>query len=141
MARRDASDLYGAEHVRKYRETDGEYGHDWRRGSSTLLLTTKGRQSGEPRTLPLIYGRHGDDLLVVASNGGSKAPPSWYSNLRKDPDAEVQVLGDRFRVRARDATPEERPELWRLMAEEWPPYDDYQQRTDREIAVVVLEPV
>ena len=140
MARRDASDLYGAEHVRQYRETDGEYGHDWRRGSSTLLLTTKGRRSGEPRTLPLIYGRRGDDLLVVASNGGSQAPPSWYSNLQVDPEAEVQVLGDRFRVQARDATPQERPELWRLMNEEWPPYESYQKKTDREIAVVVLEP-
>jgi deazaflavin-dependent oxidoreductase (nitroreductase family) len=139
MARRDASDLYGEEHVRKYRETGGEYGHDWRRGSSTLLLTTKGRRSGEARTLPLIYGKRGDDLLVVASNGGSDAPPSWYENLRADPEAEVQVLEHRFKVHARDATPEEKPELWRQMSGEWPPYDDYQQKTDREIPVVVLE--
>jgi deazaflavin-dependent oxidoreductase (nitroreductase family) len=139
MARRDASGLYGAEHVRHYRETDGEYGHDWKRGSSTLLLTTTGHRSGEPRTLPLIYGRSGDDYLIVASNGGSDAPPTWYVNLQANPEVEVQVLADRFRARARDATPEEKPEMWREMTSHWPPYDSYQEKTSREIPVVVLE--
>ena len=141
MARRDASDLYGAEHVRQYRETDGEYGHDWQRGSPVLLLTTTGHRSGEPRTTPLIYGRSGDDYLVVASDGGSDEPPAWYRNLLASPDAEVQVLADRFRARARDATAEEKPAMWREMVSHWPPYDDYQRRTDREIPVVVLERV
>ena len=139
MARRDASGLYGEEHVRRYRETDGEYGHDWKRGSPTLLLTTTGRRSGEPRTTPLIYGRSGDDYLVVASDGGSDTPPGWYANIREKPEVEVQVLGDRFRARARDATPEEKPEMWREMTSHWPPYDAYQERTEREIPVVVLE--
>ena len=139
MARRDASDIYGAEHVRQYRETDGEYGHDWKRGSSTLLLTTTGRRSGEQRTSPLIYGRSGDDYLIVASKGGSDEPPAWYVNLRENPEAEVQVLADKFRARARDATPEEKPEMWREMVSHWPDYDAYQERTDREIPVVVLE--
>jgi deazaflavin-dependent oxidoreductase (nitroreductase family) len=141
MARRDASDLHGAEHVRRYRETDGEYGHDWRGGSSTLLLTTTGQRSGEPRTTPLIYGRSGDDYLIVASKGGAEAPPSWYVNLQKNPEVDVQVLGDRFQARARTATPEERPAMWREMTSHWPDYDRYQDRTDREIAVVVLERV
>lgn len=139
MARRDASDLHGAEHVRQYRETDGEYGHDWRRGSSTLLLTTVGRRSGDPRTSALIYGRSGDDYLIVASDGGADEPPAWYRNIEAQPDVELQVLGDRFRARARDATPEEKPEMWREMTSHWPDYDDYQQRTERPIAVVVLE--
>jgi deazaflavin-dependent oxidoreductase (nitroreductase family) len=139
MARRDASALYGEEHVRHYRETDGEYGHDWKRGSSTLLLTTMGRRSGKPRTLPLIYGRSGDDYLVVASNGGSDEPPAWYVNLQANPEVEVQVLADRFRARARDATQEERPAMWREMVSHWPAYDSYQQKTSREIPVVVLE--
>jgi deazaflavin-dependent oxidoreductase (nitroreductase family) len=139
MARRDASDLYGAEHIRQYRETDGEYGHDWRHGSSTLLLTTTGHRSGEPRTSPLIYGRSGDAYLLVASDGGADAPPSWYVNLQENPEVDVQVLGDRFRARARTATPEERPAMWREMTSHWPDYDRYQERTDREIAVVVLE--
>jgi deazaflavin-dependent oxidoreductase (nitroreductase family) len=139
MARRDASALHGEEHIRNYRETDGEYGHDWRKGSSTLLLTTTGRRSGEPRTAPLIYGRNGDDYLLVASKGGSDVPPAWYVNLREHPEVEVQVLGDRFRARARTATAEERPRLWREMVSHWPDYDKYQTKTSREIPVVVLE--
>jgi len=138
MARRDASALYGEEHTQKYIETGGELGHDWR-GTQTLLLTTTGHRSRKERTLPLIYGRSGEHYLLVASNGGSAEPPAWYVNLQRDPDVEVQVLDDRFRARARDATPEERPEMWREMTSHWPAYDDYQRKTDREIAVVVLE--
>ncbi len=139
MARQDASHLYGDEHVRSYRETGGELGHDWKEGSSILLLTTKGRKSGESRTTPLIYGRAGDDFMVVASKGGSDEPPAWYVNLKADPDVEVQVLDDVFPARARDATPEEKPELWERMVGEWRHYADYQRRTDREIPVVVLQ--
>jgi deazaflavin-dependent oxidoreductase (nitroreductase family) len=138
MARHDASDLYGDEHVREYRATDGEHGHDWR-GTGTLLLTTTGRRSGEPRTTPLIYGRSGDDYLVVASDGGADDPPSWYVNLEERPEVDVQVLGDRFPARARTASPEERPAMWREMTSQWPDYDRYQERTSREIPVVVLE--
>ncbi len=130
--------LHGQEHVERYRATGGQEGHEWR-GALCLLLTTKGRRSGEPRTLPLIYGRRGDDLLVVASKGGSDEPPAWYLNLEADPDVEVQLLDEVFRARARDATPEEKPELWRTMVGEWPPYEDYQRKTSREIPVVVLE--
>ena len=138
MARRDASHLYGADHVRSYRETDGELGHDWK-GTQTLLLTTTGRRSGRERTTPLIYGRLGDDYLIVASAGGSDEPPGWYANLRERPEVDVQVLGDRFRARARTATPEEKPAAWREMVGHWPAYEDYQRRTEREIPVVVLE--
>ena len=126
--------LFGQEHVDRYRATDGEEGHDWQ-GSQVLLLTTTGRRSGEQRTTPLIYGRHGDDVMVVASKGGADEPPAWFLNL----EAEVQVKGDRFRARTRVATPEEKPEMWRTMTSEWPAYDEYQQNTEREIPVVVLE--
>jgi deazaflavin-dependent oxidoreductase (nitroreductase family) len=139
MAPQDASHLYGEGHVRSYRQTDGELGHDWKQGTSTLLLTTTGRRSGEPRTTPLIYGRHGDDYVVVASKGGSDEPPGWYVNLTDQPEVEVQVLDDRFRARARTATAEEKPQLWREMVGHWPAYEDYQRRTSREIPVVVLE--
>jgi deazaflavin-dependent oxidoreductase (nitroreductase family) len=132
--------LFGQEHVDRYRATDGEEGHDWQEGTSILLLTTTGSQSGEERTTPLIYGRAGDAYLVVASKGGSDEPPAWYRNLEKDPDVEIQVKGDRMKARARDATPDEKPELWRTMTAEWPHYDAYQKKTDREIPVVVLEP-
>jgi deazaflavin-dependent oxidoreductase (nitroreductase family) len=131
--------LFGQEHVDRYRATGGEDGHDWQ-GASVALLTTIGRRSGEKRTTPLIYGRHGGDHLVVASKGGADQPPAWYRNLQADPAAELQVKGEHFRVRARDATPEEKPELWELMTSLWPAYDDYQRNTEREIPVVVLEP-
>jgi deazaflavin-dependent oxidoreductase (nitroreductase family) len=130
--------LYGKEQVERYRETDGAEGHDWQ-GTKTLLLTTTGRRSGEKRTLPLIYGRHGDDYLIVASKGGADEPPAWYLNLEADPEVEVQVLDDRFKARARTATPDEKPEMWKTMTAEWPDYDAYQRKTDREIPVVVLE--
>ena len=131
--------LFGKEHVKRYLETDGEEGHDWEKGVSVLILTTTGRRSGEQRPTPLIYGRRGDDYLVVASNGGAPEPPAWYRNLSETPDVQVQVKADRFRARARDATPEEKPQMWREMVSHWPDYDRYQERTDREIPVVVLE--
>ena len=131
--------LFGEEHVKRYVETDGEVGHDWQGGAPVLILTTKGRRSGEQRPTPLIYGRNGDDYLVVASKGGAPEPPAWYRNLSEDPNVQVQVKADRFPARARDATPEEKPELWKQMAEIWPAYDEYQGKTDREIPVVVLE--
>ena len=131
--------LFGQEHVERYQQTDGEDGHEWRPGVYTLILTTKGRRSGQPRPTPLIYGTHDGDYLVVASKGGSDEPPAWYRNLTANPDVEVQVGPDRFRARARTAGPDEKPALWREMAGIWPAYDDYQQRTDRDIPVVVLE--
>jgi deazaflavin-dependent oxidoreductase (nitroreductase family) len=140
MARQDASHLHGRAHVRSYLETDGELGHDWRNGSSVLLLTTTGHRSGKERTTPLIYGRRGDDYLVVASDGGNPEPPAWYVNLSEQPDVEVQVLGDRFPARARTASADEKPELWHEMVGHWPAYDQYQRSTDREIPIVVLEP-
>jgi deazaflavin-dependent oxidoreductase (nitroreductase family) len=130
--------LFGQEHVQRYVDTDGAEGHEWQ-GTNTLILTTKGRRSGTERRNPLIYGRHGDDYLIVASKGGAPEPPAWYLNLEADPEVQVQVLGDRFTARARTATPAEKPELWKTMTAEWPAYDEYQKRTDRQIPVVILE--
>ena len=132
--------LFGQEHVKRYVETDGAEGHDWQ-GTSTLILTTTGHKSGEPRSTPLIYGRDGDAFLVVGSKGGAPADPAWYRNLVAHPDVTVQVYGDRFAARARPATAEEKPRLWKTMTAAWPAYDDYQKKTDREIPVVVLERV
>lgn len=130
--------LFGKEHVERYQATDGEEGHDWE-GTVTLLLTTTGRKSGRRYTSPLIYQRHGDDLMVVASKGGADEPPDWYLNLQADPEVHVQVKGDRFKARARTASPQEKPEMWKTMAAAWPAYDDYQTKTTREIPIVVLE--
>jgi deazaflavin-dependent oxidoreductase (nitroreductase family) len=130
-------DLFGAEHVTTYRETNGEHGHEWR-GATILLLTTTGRESGNERTTPLIYRSDGDRWVVVASKGGAPEHPGWYKNLEADPTAELQVKEERIPVRAETAQGEERERLWRLMTEDWPAYDQYQTRTDREIPVVVL---
>src|SRR3954468_2140137 len=98
--------LFGNEHTEKYRETGGEVGHEWQ-GTQTLLLTTKGRKSGELRELPLIYAPWDDAYLIVASKGGADAPPAWYLNLEADPDVEVPVKADRFKAKARVDTPDE----------------------------------
>jgi deazaflavin-dependent oxidoreductase (nitroreductase family) len=129
--------LFGAEHVRVYRETDGARGYDWR-GTTILLLTTKGRVSGEERTTPLIHRTDGDRWIVIASKGGAPEDPAWYTNMQADPDASIQVKGDVIPVVMSTAEGEERERLWKLMTEVWPAYDDYQASTDRKIPVVVL---
>jgi deazaflavin-dependent oxidoreductase (nitroreductase family) len=130
--------LYGREHVDRYVATDGEEGYTWREGTEILILTTKGRKSGTMRSTPLIFGRHGDDYLVVGSQGGAPVAPQWYRNLVADPQVQVQVKGDRFMAHARTATAEEKPELWKTMTAVWPHYDEYQKRTERVIPVVIL---
>jgi deazaflavin-dependent oxidoreductase (nitroreductase family) len=130
--------LFGDEHVKRYEETDGAEGHDWQ-GTVTLILTTTGRKSGQPRKSALIYQKFGDDYLIVASKGGADEPPAWYLNLEADPKVEVQVQGDKFRAHARTATAAEKPAMWEVMAKTWPAYNDYQKKTSRQIPVVVLE--
>jgi len=130
-------DLFGAEHVKVYRETKGERGYNWR-GTTILLLTTQGRNSGEPRTTPLIHRTDGDRWVVVASKGGAPEHPGWYANLLANPEATIEVKAEEIPVRATTATGEERSRLWSLMAGVWPAYDDYQKKTDREIPIVVF---
>lgn len=132
--------LFGQEHVNKYRETGGQVGHDWQ-GTTTLILTTKGRKSGEERSTPLIYQPTDDGYAIVASKGGDDHPPAWFLNLQDEPEVDVQVKDDRFRARARVASPDEKPDLWKTMVATWPAYEEYQQKTAREIPIVVLERV
>jgi deazaflavin-dependent oxidoreductase (nitroreductase family) len=132
--------LLGDDHIKAYQETDGEVGYLWN-GVPTLLLTTTGRKSGEPRTSALIYAQDGDDYLIVASMGGAPRHPQWYLNITARPEAEIQVRGDKIRVTARTArSGEERDRLWKVVSGPWPNYHTYQTRTDREIPVVVLTP-
>jgi deazaflavin-dependent oxidoreductase (nitroreductase family) len=131
-------DLFGSEHVRVYRETGGERGYDWR-GTNILLLTTKGKSSGDERTTPLIYRTDGDRWVVVASKGGAPEHPDWYKNLQAEPTAMIQVKDAQIPVRAATAEGDERRRRWSRMTEVWPAYDRYQQRTAREIPVVVFE--
>ncbi|MDW5594092.1 nitroreductase family deazaflavin-dependent oxidoreductase [Conexibacter stalactiti] len=129
-----------AEHVARYLATDGEDGY-WIDSWPTLILTTTGRRSGEPRSTPLIFGRSGDTYLLIGSFAGSGTHPAWYLNLDANPEIHVQVRGDRFAARARTVVGEEREPLWRLMVELFPYYADYQEKAGREIPVVAIERV
>jgi deazaflavin-dependent oxidoreductase (nitroreductase family) len=138
----DNPDGWVAQHIRDYVATDGRRGHrlsGWK--ASTLLLVTRGRRSGKLRRTALAYGEHDGGLVVVASNGGAHRHPDWYLNLVKDPAVQVQVRGERFAARARDARADERPALWQLMTSLSPALDDFQQESGREIPVVILERV
>jgi deazaflavin-dependent oxidoreductase (nitroreductase family) len=134
-----AEELHGDPHVERYLETDGEDGFRWRNDTKILILFTTGRKSGEPRTHALIFEDWADAYLVVASKGGTDAPPAWFLNLQANPVAEIQIKAERFAVRARVASDAEKPEMWAKMVAAWPDYEDYQKKTDRVIPVVVLE--
>jgi deazaflavin-dependent oxidoreductase (nitroreductase family) len=136
-----------ADHIKLYRE-DPDKAHMWDASLGggtgllpTLLLTSTGRQSGDPRPLPLIYKKVGDDYVIIASKGGAPAHPAWYLNLVAQPDCHIQVGRDKMDATARTATGDERARLWAQLAEVYPPYNDYQKSAgNREIPVVVLEP-
>ena len=102
-------------------------------------FATKGRRSGQSRTTPLIYGRHCDRYIEVASRGGAPKDPDWYENLVAQPAVHVQGMAERFKARARTATAPEKAALWKTMTSIWPAYDEYQVRTPREIPVVIIE--
>ena len=129
--------LLGEDHVKAYQESNGEVGYLWN-GAKTLLLTTTGRRTGQPRTAPLIYEADGDRYIVIASMGGAPVHPRWYTNLLAHATAEVQVKADRVEVTATTAEGDERTRLWALVNEQWPNYDVYQTRTDLVIPVVIL---
>jgi deazaflavin-dependent oxidoreductase (nitroreductase family) len=126
------------DHIRRYVDSNGADGYDWR-GTTILLLTTIGRRSGTPRRTALIYRQVGDDYVIVASKGGAEKHPAWYLNLADNPDVQVQVKEDEFAGRARVADGPEREKLWKLMVEVWPDYENYQTKTERQIPVVVIE--
>jgi deazaflavin-dependent oxidoreductase (nitroreductase family) len=126
-------------HIREYVETDGRKGHRWH-GVPTLLLTTKGRKTGKLRRTALIYGEDGGRYLVVASTGGGDHHPAWYLNLVANPEVEIQVGAKKSKARAKTADDDEKPALWAKMAEIWPDYDKYQEKTERVIPVVILDP-
>ena len=137
-----------AEHIQLYK-TNPEKAHMWDSSPAggtgvlpTLLLTTRGRKSGEPRALPLIYGKTGESYVVIASKGGMPTHPLWYRNLEANPECEIQVATMQTAARARDAEGEEREQLWKMMVGIYAPYTDYQVNAgERTIPVVVLDPV
>jgi proline iminopeptidase len=137
------------DHANRYISSGGTEGHMYTvtpPGYSelivpALLLTTTGRKSGDKFIFPLFYGDTGNGYIVVASKGGAPEHPGWYRNLLADPEVEVQVGTKQLKAKARTATGAERAKLWEKALEFWPPYADYQKKTQREIPVVVLDPV
>jgi deazaflavin-dependent oxidoreductase (nitroreductase family) len=134
-------------HTWLYRRTGGRLGKKWhvgsalRRGVPVCLLTTIGRRSGEPRTVPLLHMADGDDVVLVASQGGLPTNPAWYHNLQAHPEVTVQLGRTTRRMRARTADAAERARLWPRLLEVYADYASYQTWTDREIPVVICEPV
>ena len=106
--------------------------------SPVLLLTTVGRKTGKTRTTPLLYLEDEDRIAIVASNGGRDKEPSWWTNLRSDPHAKVQIRGEKKNMVARKANEDEQANLWPLLTKMYPSYNDYQKKTKREIPVVIL---
>jgi deazaflavin-dependent oxidoreductase (nitroreductase family) len=126
-----------AEQARRYEESDGTEATDMQ-GSPCLLLDYQGWRSGEWRRTVLIYGRSGEDYLIVASKGGAPENPLWFKSLLANPEVHVRVLGERFPAHAEVLTPEEKAEVWPGLLEVYPPYADYQEKTSRDIPVVRL---
>lgn len=136
------------DHSNRYLSSRGTDGHIYKAnppgyGEMTvpsLMLTTTGRKSGEKYMFPLFYGAYGKSIIIVASKGGAPQHPGWYRNILADPNVGVQVGTKTFKARARTASGDERTKLWQEALKFWPPYADYQKKTDREIPVVVLDP-
>ena len=127
-------------HAAVYRVTGGLIGQRVPGLPSLLLLDHVGARTGKRRTTPLVYMPVGDDFVVVASKGGFPDHPGWLYNLRACPDTEVQIGRRRVRVHATEASDDERRRIWPRAIEHNPHWDRYQQRTDRQIPVVILRP-
>jgi deazaflavin-dependent oxidoreductase (nitroreductase family) len=136
-------------HAAQYLSSGGTEGHMYKvtppgypeMTVPSLLLTTSGRKSGDKYLFPLFYGMTGNSYIIVASKGGAPEHPGWYKNLVANPEVEVQAGTTKTKARARTVTGEERERLWVEAVKFWPPYADYKKKTDREIPVVVLDPI
>ncbi len=127
------------DHIRRYTESNGEDGHIWN-GMPTLLLKTVGRRSGVERLVPLIYGKVDGNYVIVGSKGGAPQHPSWYLNLVENPKVAIQVGSKHMSGVARISAGSERSDLWNTMCDVFSGYTEYQQKTDRQIPIVVIEP-
>jgi deazaflavin-dependent oxidoreductase (nitroreductase family) len=127
-------------HVAAYRLTGGLVGHRFPFLPPMLLLEHVGARSGKRRTVPLVYLHDGDDYVIVASKGGNPRNPSWFHNLRANPETTIQVGSERLPVRARVASPQKRTHLWPKVVEHYGGYGEYQERTERKIPLMILEP-
>jgi deazaflavin-dependent oxidoreductase (nitroreductase family) len=138
--------VVGKAHVWVYRRTGGRIGGKWRIGAGfrkpvpTMLLEHRGRKSGKVFVTPLLYMRDGDDVVIVASQGGRPEHPQWYRNLVANPDAFVEIGAERRPVRAVVADAEQRARLWPKLVDVYADFDTYQSWTEREIPVILLQP-
>lgn len=126
--------------IEEFRANEGAVGGGFD-GAPILLLHTTGAKTGQPRVNPLAYRADGDRLVIFASKAGAPENPDWYHNLRANPHATVEVGADIFEVNARVADGDERERLWALQKQDMPGFAEYEQRTDREIPVVILDRV
>jgi len=124
-----------------YRHSGGRIGGRWLRGEPVMLLTTVGRNSGAPRTVPVLYLRDGENVIVVASGVGRSRHPVWYLNLEANPGVNIEIGTEKREMTARRATEEERGVLWPRLVESYRGLEGYQLRTVREIPVVILSPI
>jgi deazaflavin-dependent oxidoreductase (nitroreductase family) len=129
-----------AAHVAVYRATGGRLLVGPLGASRTVLVDHVGRKSQTKRTTPLLYLADGDDIVIVASKGGSHKHPAWWLNLREMETTTIQVGPERRLVSVREATAEEKQRLWPRLVEIWSDYERYQQRTEREIPLAILSP-
>jgi deazaflavin-dependent oxidoreductase (nitroreductase family) len=136
-----------SEHTRVYIETNGSVGHyidvtayGGRGPIPTLLLKTVGRRSGRPSIVPLIYGRYGGEVVLIASRGGEPVHPAWFLNMQAHPEVSFQIADKCFRGPSRVAEGSEREAVWKHMVGVYAPFADYQTKTDRRIPVVMMNP-
>ena len=130
---------FAAEQVAQYEATGGAEGYELQ-GKPCVILTTRGRKTGSLRKSPLMRVERDGRYAVVASMGGAPTHPVWYLNLEADPHVTLQDKDVVMELRARTATPEEKADWWPVCTEAWPPYDEYQEKTDRQIPVVLFDP-
>lgn len=123
--------------IEEFRANGGQVGGQFA-GAPMILVTTTGRKSGQQRTSPLVYGKTGDDLFIIASKAGDPKHPDWFLNIEANPNVTVEVGTDKYEARARITEGEERARLYKQMADAMPNFKEYQEKTDREIPVVVL---
>ena len=130
--------LFWSMHLKMYQWTSGRIGHTLR-GLPVLLLTTKGKKTGQLRTKALMYVPHGEAYAVIASNLGKDDHPAWWYNLQAEPKASVQIGSSKFTVHAREAQEDERESIWQAIAEKTSDYEQYRSWTSRRIPLVILE--
>ncbi|NLA36369.1 MAG: nitroreductase family deazaflavin-dependent oxidoreductase [Actinobacteria bacterium] len=128
-----------AKQVEEYESSDGEHGR-YLEGRPCIILTTVGAKSGNLRKTPLMRVAAGDHYAVIGSMGGAPEDPQWVHNLRANPRAELQDGPRKHEYTVREVEGDERSTWWEIACREWPPYDDYQAKTERQIPVFVLEP-